>query len=255
MAISVYGLSDQRSGPWRIIWVALLGLFGYALTLTQSRGGFLALMVGSLVLIYAHFGVRRLIPLAVIILPVLFVLFAGRQTNIDLSNSGDTGHARIELWSDGLALFRQTPLFGIGAGEYAEQVGLVAHNSYVNSYTELGFFGGTFFLGAFFHALWALRRLGNHSAAWIHPELQRLRPYVMAIVAAYGAGLLSLSRAYVVPTYMIFGLAASSIRIGTIYAPSPSLRVNARFLARLGAVSVGFMIVITMMIRLFAHHE
>src|SRR5205823_3488992 len=100
------------------------------------------------------------IPLAAVVLPALFALFAGRQT--DLSAAGGTGQARIQLWSEGLALFREAPFFGVGQGSYAEHVDQVAHNSFVECYAELGFFGGTLFLGAFFCAVCVLRRLDSH---------------------------------------------------------------------------------------------
>ena len=81
-------------------------------------------------------------------LPIMFILFGGRQTNINMGGD-DTMQERVQLWSEGLDLFREAPVFGIGYREYAEQVGQVAHNSFVHCYAELGFFGGTIFLAAF----------------------------------------------------------------------------------------------------------
>ena len=61
-------------------------------------------------------------------------------------------------------LLRQAPLFGIGVGKYEDEVGLVAHNSFVHAYTELGIFGGALFLGAFVYPLGTLHRLGVESS-------------------------------------------------------------------------------------------
>src|SRR5205085_1542342 len=83
---------------------------------------------------------------------------------------------------------REAPLFGIGYREYSEQVGQVAHNSFVHCYTELGFFGGTAFLGAFFCTLLALFRLGGQRVPTADPALARLRPYVLTLVLGYTAG-------------------------------------------------------------------
>ena len=44
-------------------------------------------------------------------------------------------------------------------------------------------------------------------------ELAYLRPYVLALVACYAVGLFFLSRCYVAPTYLIFGLALVFARL------------------------------------------
>src|SRR5205807_1762810 len=138
-------------------WLAPIGLFGYALSLTQSRGGFIALLGALLTLVWSRFGWRKAIPLAAILVPVMFMLFDGRMTG--LSASEGTGQERIQLWSEGFNFFREAPIFGIGMDEFTEEVRQPAHNSFVHCYAELGFFGGSLFFGAFFTAFWSLSRL------------------------------------------------------------------------------------------------
>src|SRR5205814_9877341 len=121
-----------------------------------------------------HFSWAKTLPLAAVVLPAMFFVFAGRQTNIS-TGADDTMQARIQLWSEGLQLFREAPLFGIGYREYAEQAGQVAHNSFVHCYTELGFFGGTAFLSAFACVVLGLYRLGGRPAPGTDPGLARLR--------------------------------------------------------------------------------
>jgi O-antigen ligase len=217
IAISLYGLGSRRLGVARFLWLAPVGLFGFALMLTKSRGGLLALVASLLVLFRSRYGWGKTVVLSVGLLPVIVLLFGGRQTNIDLSSGESTGQARIQLWSEGLQLFREAPFFGIGQGEYAEEVGLVAHNSYIHAYTELGIFGGTLFVGAFFLAFLTLHRLGRRQAAVRDPELRRLRPYLLAIVTAYMVGMLTLSRCYIQPTYMVLGLATVYLRLTSKY--------------------------------------
>lgn len=250
MAICIYGLGERRFGLLRGLWLAPLGLFGYALSLTQSRGGFLALLAAALVLCRARFGWWKTIPLAAVALPLMFMIFSGRQT--DISASEGTGQARVQLWSEGLTLFREAPFFGIGQGEYVEEVGGVAHNSFIHAYTELGFFGGTFFLGAFFFALWTLYRLGSARMQILDPDMQRLRPYLLAIVAGYAAGMLTLSRTYIVPTYMVLGLVTVYLRVTPVYPPLPSLRFDFALAGRLAFVSVAFLLVTYVYVRTFA---
>jgi O-antigen ligase len=247
-------LTNRRSRFfWRWLSPPLIGLFGYALSLTHSRGGFLALLAGMLVLFSARFSWRKTCLLGAATLPAMFVLFSGRQTNINLGGD-DTMQARIQLWSEGLDLFREAPLFGIGCRQYADEVGQVAHNSFVHCFVELGFLGGTLFVGAFFCALLALYRMGRPGAPIADPVLARLRPYVIAIIAAYGAGLLSLSRAYVAPTYMVLGLASACVRLTSASWPTPVVRCDARLAVNLVLVSVASLVGIYLFIRVFVQY-
>jgi O-antigen ligase len=236
MMICLYFVSGKR---WhflvRLLCLAALGLFGYALTLTHSRGGFLGLLLALLSLLISRFGWRKAVPFAVLVLPVLFLLFGGRQT--DLSVDKGTGQTRVQLWSDGLVLFTGAPIFGIGTGNYASAAGLVAHNTFVQNFAELGFFGGTLFVGAFYCAFSALRRLSLHQGQILDPELRRLLPYLVAVVAGYMGCMLSMSLHNMVPTYTILGLATVYVRIAATWPPVPMARFDAGLVLRMIALS------------------
>lgn len=252
MVISVYWLTDSHARIlWRLPAVPLLGLFGYGLSLTQSRGGFIGLVAAVLVLFGSHFKWWKTVGLAALTVPVMFLLFAGRQTNIN-TGQDDTLQARIQLWSEGLQLFREAPLFGIGYREYAEQAGQVAHNSFAHCYTELGFFGGTAFLGAFVCGLLGLYRLGQQPGPRGHAGLERLRPFVLTLLTGYAAGMLSLSRAYVVPTYMVFGLATAYVRLASAPGRAPVVRLNGRLGLTLALASLAYLASLYVFVRMFA---
>jgi hypothetical protein len=249
--ICLYGLARGGRGPLRWAWLAPLLTFGYALALTKSRGGFLALLAALVVLFRARYGWRKTLVLGAVALPVLLLGFAGRQTS--LSTGQGTSQERIKLWSEGLDLFRQSPLFGIGYNEYPEQMGLVAHNSYVHCYTELGFLGGTLFFGMFLFALLGLRCAGRLRASALPRTLQRLRPFITAMTAAYAAGLLSLSRHNVASTYVFLGLAAAYAGMTLAGRPALRLRFNFRLAQRLALASAGFLLVLYLFVRTFAN--
>lgn len=243
MAITAYAL-----GNWVVlapIWLGLLGLFGYALTLTQSRGGFIALVGGVVVFSFARFGKWKALALAAVALPAVLLLFSGRQTNIDLGNRNDTAQARVQLWSEGLESFKQAPLFGIGYGGYADEATQVAHNSFVHSFTELGFFGGTMFVGAFGCAVIGVRRC----RAAVDPQARQMYPYLLIVVAMYIFGILSLSRQYIAPTYMVLGLAAAFTEVA---APEPLL-LTKRLVLRLVGLSVLVLAVIYVFVKVMLH--
>lgn len=233
----------------RWVWLAPFALFGYALVLTQSRGGLLSFLVGMGVYGLARFGWKKAFLLGALVLPVISVVFAGRQLNIDPTNKGDTAQSRVQLWSDGLMAMRSSPLFGIGMGQYADEMELVAHNSFVHSYTELGFFGGTFFVGAFFLVLRGLQGARAAEGAFWGSELACLRPCLLAIVTSYCAGLWSLSRCYIVPTYMVLGIAAAFLALNKTLLPSLMPSLSGRLMVRLAAVSVAAFVIIHVFVR------
>jgi len=214
--LCLYWLTDPTKKALRPLWFVLLLLFGYALMLTHSRGGFLALCAGLLVLFYLRFGAMKTAMLGLVFLPVLLAIFAGRMTNI--SSDEGTGQSRIQLWSDGLQLLQQSPLIGIGVDNYRQFSKHVAHNSFIHCYAEMGLFGGSLFVSAFFLAikgLYELRRKPTTSPDEIdtNPELMRMHPFLFGTVVAYSIGICFLSRSYIVPTYMVLGLAVVYMRL------------------------------------------
>lgn len=252
MVICLYRLGDGGPGLTRWFWIAPMGVFGHGLMMTHSRGGFLALLAGVMVLMQYRFGWRKAIPLLAVALPVMFLLFGGRQTEMDLANPEDTAMGRIYAWKDGLSLWKSAPIFGIGKDEYAQQLGYVAHNSFVQSYVELGLFGGTIFTGAFFLAVWSLHRVRTAPAGLIEPNVLRLQPYLMAALAGAIIGMFSLSRSYGLPTYMLLGMVASYLSL-----PQVSRRVSLptftpRLLVRLGVVSMCTFAALYLFVRIMA---
>jgi hypothetical protein len=237
IALSLYFFDGGAPALLRPVWVVAAGAFGYALLLTQSRGGLIALMVTLAVVSRVRFGLVRTVLLMGAALPILAVAVGGRQT--DLSASEGTGQQRIRLWSDGFEAVWSSPLFGLGAGSYPEITGgLGAHNSFIETYVELGLFGGTLFFGAVFCALRMMDLLGERRSAPSDPELRRLRPYLLAVLAGYAAGMLSSSRCYAIPTYMLLGLAVAYTRLAGAGVSLPSFRVTPRLIVRLVWLSV-----------------
>ncbi len=247
--LGLYWLTDRASPMTRPFWLILLGLFGYALMLTASRGGFLALMVGLLTLFYLKLGGKKTFLLSLFILPIFLGMFAGRMTSISADEG--TGQTRIQLWRDGLFYFQQSPLFGIGMENYIQFSSHVAHQSFIHCFTELGLIGGTLFLGAFYFALRGMFDLRNRTDD-LEPELRRLYPFLSAAIVAYTVGICFLSRSYIVPTYMILGLAVVYMRLhaGQVSVPLPAWTFGAW--PRLAALSCCFLAAANVFVRMFA---
>jgi putative inorganic carbon (hco3(-)) transporter len=173
---------------------------------------------------------------------VAIVLFSGRQMQVDLSSTGDTSQLRIQYWAQGFEVFAKSPLFGIGMGEFSEQLGVEAHNSFVHSYVELGFLGGTLFSGIFYTCVSGLVRLGRQDVVFYDLEAPRLRPYILGMISAYWVGLFSLSRSYTVPTYMVFGIVSVYLQNAGARTSEGASRFDATFVMRLQKFSVVWLI-------------
>jgi O-antigen ligase len=242
--ICLYLAFDRSFRLSRWLWLAPVPLFAYALKLTYSRGGLIAFAAGLVALAYARFGWRKTVLSLAVLVPLGLSLFAGRQVNLDLSNAADTSQSRIQLWSDSFMLFREQPVFGIGEGQLAENLNYVAHNSFVHSFVELGVVGGSLFTAMFFLCVTSTYRLITNKTDCLPVVMRRMGPCVLAILVSYVAGILSLSRCYIVPTYTVVGIAAAYGRIASGACPEGLPRLDARLGYRLLIVSAACLVLL-----------
>ena len=247
--LSLYWVGDRLFPvPWPLYAASSL-TFGYALLKTQSRGGLIALMTACGVLLLTRYGWKKAAILAGAGLPLVLLAFKGRITNISTQEA--TGHSRIGLWSEGFNFFRSSPLFGIGTQKMSQSIGHVAHNAYIQAYAEMGLFGGTFFTGAVFLALWAFYRLGIAKEEITDPNLRRARPLMMAVTAGFAMLMMTLSQTYYMSTYMLLGLATAYLRLSNAHDILPSFRVGFPLVKRLTLFSISFLVVFYIFVRLF----
>ena len=171
-------LIRTRSILMKALWFLLLGAMSYAVLLTSSRAGLLALLLG-LGLCLWEFGVKggqkALLFLAA--LGTLALLLAGFTTKMgerlrSISGPGGDESAylsaqqRKELFWRSVHVTAEHPLFGVGSGNFAQLSGSwhVTHNSY----TELSAEGGVLALLLFLLMLWSSfrnLRYARHSAS------------------------------------------------------------------------------------------
>lgn len=212
MIVSVY-LYASGNSIIRVLWGVPLASAAFLMVLTQSRGGLLGLAAGVAAFFASKLGWRKALPMAAIAIPALLFVVGGRQGNMSLS--GGTGQDRLRIWAEGLGLMT-TPrhvLTGIGVDKYQDEVGHVAHNSYVHAFVETGMIGGIIFSGMFLLAFGVVFKQGS---AWLNfhsPMLAQMHPYLLAVLADYLMCMFSLSRNYVVTTYMMLGICSAFIRM------------------------------------------
>src|SRR5579884_2265760 len=246
--ISLYGLTDSRLGLARVFWLGALAVLFRALLLTQSRGGLLAVLAGLGLMFRARFGWGRSLLLGAACLPPLLLAVGGRQG--DLSTNTETGQARVQLWSDALAEFRRSPLVGVGAARVEDIIGQVAHNSYLQAFSELGLLGGACFAGAFLYALLNLYRLSRDLHRLDDAEWRRVQPFLLGALGSWMVGMASLSLTYLLPTYTMLTLAAIVIREGRAEPPLPQARFDLPFVWWLLKASGLFVVGLYLFVRL-----
>lgn len=167
----------KRSAARLALLVATLGLVSTCTVFTQSRGGQLVLLTAVGAYFVKRYGVKGLIFGAVLALPLL--MLGGRSGEEAESSSLE----RLECWYEGMSMFKQYPILGVGSGQFTEHHFLTAHNSYVLAPAELGFPGMVIWSIVVYLTVKipvsALRRLAGHG-----PEADVARSWSMALLAA-----------------------------------------------------------------------
>lgn len=109
----------------------------YGIFLTHSRGGLLALVV---VILFASRRRIGTLPAALIGGAVFLGAMALRFTG-GRAISADSGSDRTELWSQGLTMVKEHPLFGVGYNRFMQNASNTAHNTIVVCAAEVGLIG------------------------------------------------------------------------------------------------------------------
>ncbi|MBI4721301.1 MAG: O-antigen ligase family protein [Chitinivibrionia bacterium] len=211
MPFLFFSVLDSRSVPVKLLSGAVLLVLAYALYLTGSRGGFIALAAVAFLLFVRRFGIRAGSVVGIAIVAVLFAF--GPERLADLSPQEESAYGRIAAWGRGLELLKQNPLFGVGAGTFMEYHVRTAHNSIVLCASELGLFGLYVWLllivvsmrNLFFVSTEA-RRMHMVSIALLSDSL--LFAFVGFITAAF-----FLSRTYNELLYILVGLGVSATAV------------------------------------------
>jgi O-antigen ligase len=248
IVLSLYWVTDHRSGAFALVWLVPLAVFFYALVLTQSRGGFLALVAALAVFFRARFGWGMTLLLGSLALPALLVLVGGRQAS--LSTATGTAQDRIQMWSDSLMEMRTSPLFGIGYDQLAANGGLVAHNSFIQAFAELGLLGGILFFGAFYLGARGMVQLTLDRRTVLDPELRRMLPYVTAVLVGYLVGMMSLTLNDRVPTFTVLAMVTVYLAMVRTDPPLPQTRFDLRLFGRLTVASLIFLAFMYLFIRI-----
>jgi len=196
-------------GPFSNFFLVLApgAILLYGIYLTNSRGALVALAVTLAFVLRRRLKMWGAILAGVLTAAGLIVMrFAGgRQISVS------AGADRLEIWSDGLALFKHSFGLGIGYHNFTDAVGHTAHNSILLVAAETGFLGLTLFVAVFVICFTQLNRIvrpANDSAP-VDPVLAHEARSLEAGLAAFLSTSWFLSRAYHPLPYLLVGLVAA----------------------------------------------
>ena len=215
-----FGLS-LREPRRTLVWLYRLQMLALccAILLTASRGALLATIAASIIvpLTFSSWTRRQrrdhlLLAGVALVAMVAVVPFSSWQR---LATFGDevasgTMNDRKLIWQAGIDLFREQPFRGIGLGGYYAGVEkflgkpavgqLVAHNTFLSVLVEQGIVGFALFFSVFFFLLSsAFSRRGLDRGLWL------------ALLGAWGVGVLSLTWEYEKPTWFLFGIVTARL--------------------------------------------
>jgi len=236
----------SKNDPW---WKRIISLFNIIVSIlvilmTGSRGGFIALGVVVLMLLFAHSNIVKNIHKVILaMLVVIAIVYGGltidfsrfktiTQIGEDYNVWDETG--RLEVWKRGIELMMSDPLTGVGITCFDEAIGRdrverglqniwqPAHNSIVQIGVETGIIGMALFVLISYKAFRIFSKaksLGNSLYLLKIGEMARIG------FAGHFVSSMFLSQAY--SLYWVYFVALSSVllRIGIDNVPS-AMNVN-----------------------------
>jgi hypothetical protein len=247
--ISLSFLWWGRSWLRNVLFVLLPGaILAYGVFLTHSRGALVAIAVMIAVVFrrklkwVGSFAIAGL---------VAFALLASNFTGgREVSTAG--GEDRLDLWSEGWQLLKQSPLIGYGWGGYVDAVNMTAHNSFLLVAVDTGVIGLTLWVSVFVISYAQINRIVTPSDGTPpDPVLRRHALCLEGAITAFLATSWFLSRAYHPLSFLLVGLLGGLACQESIRRPDAVLTPPMEScLIRSVAASVAALIMIYVMVRL-----
>jgi O-antigen ligase len=214
--VVLFHLVNGQGAAKKIADAVLLGLFAWAMLLTSSRGTMLAAIIGVFLAGRQRFGVWKPAVFALLLFITMNRLGIGRM---DLFSSGETSaEDRVIAWSQGWYMLRSHPILGVGPHNFHEYHPLAPHSTLVQVGAETGIVGLFFWVGLFYSSLrqtivnlipvhYSRRELLTAREPG-YRELQMQAAVLVCFVSS-----LFLTRAYMLPLYLLLALALAAGRL------------------------------------------
>jgi putative inorganic carbon (HCO3(-)) transporter len=224
--------------------VLLLGLpasfLVYGIYLTRSRGGMLGILAACFAGLAGRVSrAKALVATAGMAAIFLAANFTGGRA---VSSSEESAAHRIDAWSEGLDMFRSSPVLGVGFQNFTDHNDLTAHNSFVLCFAELGAVGYFFWLALLVVAILQMEQVRQCKDDGPGGDIAARQARVLiGSFAGVLAAAFFLSRSYNPVLYLLAGLAFALYGIArrSGYAVAlPSLYRMSRKVAALEIASI-----------------
>ncbi len=233
-----FAIRKRRGGQQLLYGIAVLLLLA-TVVLTKSRGSLIGAMLVPGVYIVRRFGVKAVLPAAMLALPVL--LLGGRGgASATMSTLN-----RYEAWAAGLDMFKKSPFYGVGARMFTDHHWLTAHNSYILTLAELGLPGMFLFITLFYLAFRTLY-VGLRELAKI-PGTAAAQAWGMALMSGMMGitfQINTLSMAYHSVIWLFLGLVGAWYSAVRHHKPDFQIKMRLVDVAIVIAITVGYAMVL-----------
>ncbi|VAX34852.1 hypothetical protein MNBD_UNCLBAC01-1094 [hydrothermal vent metagenome] len=228
----------------RLISLTILGYLFYGIYLTNSRGGLLALM--TTIFFYFVKKTKKFILGGIIGGGLAAGVFALGPSRLGLISTQEaSANTRVNLWYEGVLMFKSSPLFGVGYRMFTDQLPQTAHNSYILAAAELGFFGLFFWMALIYSSFKGLSIIQNHD--------QQLRTYAVGLqssLVGFCTAAFFLSRTYVILPYILFAFSGALMFVAQQKNKNLDFRFNKKDIKTTGLLSIGILLMVYGVIKL-----
>ncbi len=190
----------------KLILLIIACFFVTAIYYTNSRGGFIALLVMLALFAYKKWGLLKGSFIGIVFLALAMVIAPNRMA--DVSPYGSSASGRVYAWIAGLVMLKARPVFGVGYGNFTLHHGLAAHSAFIQCMAELGLVGYFVWLASIYSSYTGLRDVGRNAPA-IQVKYARI---IQLSLTGVLVSAIFLSQAYSPVLYIALALSALSIR-------------------------------------------
>jgi O-antigen ligase len=210
----------------RLLCVASIWLTLVAMLLGASRGGFLGLLAGLLMIIWrSRAKLRNLVLVSLTIGPLVLLAPSSPLRRLLQPDYADNlgSDIRIVLWRAGWRMIQEHPLFGVGLGNFAHMSGVyedrsalygtvtdkvqgLACNAFLELGAELGLIGLLVFVGILVTTYISLGRVRQRTGGAKANLLNMAATSMQVGLVAFSVSLMFLSGQYLKPFWMLLFL-------------------------------------------------
>jgi len=236
----------ERRRTWRRLLIAIgaLGLGATCVIMTQSRSGQLGILATLGVYFIRRFRWKGVLVGGLAAIPLL--LLGGRSGEGAESSSEE----RLNCWNEALSMWHDSPLIGVGKGQFTEHYYLTAQNSFLLALAELGPIGLFLWSAAVYFGIKMALQAQSQLAG--RPEAATARSWATALLATLAGLAVSavfLSLTFHAVLWINLGLVGALYTAIRVHEPSFRVRFGMKDVAAVAAFDIAFVTAVSLYLR------